>query len=277
VEPDRASVNSEPGQVRLSLVRPDGTVVGEKQLDLKASCAEMAEAVAVVIAIWERPLRSGGVPPLDLPPEAEPDKALPVEPVPPVAPPSEMRELLLKERENVFREPILFLRARWRFELGAAVQSVFPTGMPGALVDVALRGNARWGPRIALGATWWNEADLGVGHVSWTRLTAGLGMIHGWDGRRFFLDLREQFVAAALVARGRGFDRTQTQTAFDPGIEAGLRTGVVLSPSWQLWVDVGLAFWPIPQELRVEGFDRTVDAAALTGSLSVGGTFLSGR
>lgn len=282
VEPDRATLDVAAGQLRLVLVRPDGTVVGEKRLDPKASCADMAEAVAIVIAIWERPLRAGGVPPPDLPAEnressasaeARPERSGP-------APAEARAEAVVERPASPDRpEPPVDVGARppWRFEIGAGFETVFPGGMPGALLDATLRSRAGFGPRIAFGGAWWNEAELGVGHVSWTRLTASLGLIHGWAGSRFFLDLREQFVAAALVARGRGYDMTQTKVAFDPGIEAGLRSGVALSSSLRLWVDVGLAFWPVPQELRVEGFAQTVDAAAFTGVLSIGGTFLTAR
>jgi hypothetical protein len=284
VEPDRATVDVDAGQLRLVLVRPDGTLVGEKRLDPKASCVEMAEAVAIVIAIWERPLRAGGVPPPELPADRREEIAAQTE-----ARPERSAPVLADARADaVVEKPAAVDRSEpsptdaaarppWRFEIGAGVETVFPGGMPGALIDATLRSRAGFGPRIALGGAWWNEAELGVGHVSWTRLTASLGLIHGWASSRLFLDLREQLVAAALVARGRGYDRTQTRVAFDPGVEAGLRAGVAVSSSLRLWLDVGLAFWPVPQELRVDGFAQSIDAGAFSGLLSVGGTFLTAR
>lgn len=285
VEPDRAMLDADAGQVRLVLTRPDGTLVGEKRLDPKASCADMAEAVAIVIAIWERPLRAGGVPPLDLPAEKREDTVAGGEARPERAglAPAEARAETVEEKPSSPERSAApppgeaGVGPPFRVEVGAGAETVFPSAMPGALVDVTLRSKAGWGPRIALAGAWWNEAELGVGHVSWTRLSANLGLIHGWSGPRLFLDLREQLVAAALVARGRGYDRTETRVAFDPGVEAGLRAGVALSASLRLWIDVGLTYWPLPQELRVDGFAQTVDAAAFTGSLSIGGTFLSSR
>jgi hypothetical protein len=283
VEPDRASLEPEPGAVRITLTRADGTMVGQKRLQLNASCAEVAEAVAVVIAIWERPLRPGLVPPLDPSlssggPDAtggnmveDSRQAVLGETSAPVVP-ENMAPLDRGETDAASS------RAAWRFEGGLALQSLFPQLVPGALIEGAARKtSAGWGIRFALGGAWWTEAELGSGHISWTRITGGLGLIHGWAGPRFFLDLREQFLGAALVATGHGYDQTRTRTVFDPGVDVGIRSGIVLGPLLRAWVDVGLTWWPVTEQLRVDGFDERVNAAHWVGSLAVGGTFLSTR
>jgi hypothetical protein len=311
VEADLASIDVDSGVVRLILARPDGTVVGEKRFEPKASCADMAQALAVVLAIWERPLRPGLMPPLDPSIVAEargPEQgSSPSEPTPPAstvatesavanvpratagsdAANAERRSRLasvdrsMPEASPDRKEPGSSPpsgNALWRFEGGAGVQATLPSAAPGALVEGTLRRTAAgWGPRIALGGAWWNEEGLAVGQVAWTRLTGAIGLIHGWSSPRLFLDVREQFVAGILVARGRGFDETHTRAAFDPGIEAGVRAGASVGPFFRVWLDVGLSYWPIPQELRVEGIDQVIEAAPWSGALSIGGTFLSVR
>jgi hypothetical protein len=142
---------------------------------------------------------------------------------------------------------------------------------------VARRRSGNWGARLALSGAWWNDADLGPGRVSWTRLTVGVGLIHGWSGSRLFLDLREQLLAAALVAAGSGFDQGMTPVAFDPGAGLGLRAGTWLGQRLRLWADAGVAVWPLDQQLQVQGVAGTVGTARLEAALSVGGTIVSAR
>jgi len=278
IEPDRASIHSEDGAIRLTLVRPDGTPIGEKRLELKASCAEMAEAVALVIAIWERPIRPGLVPPLDVSLSARPEAGTAL-----IGTATAAKELSVRAPEETDEHtaesnPPAVPAATWRFEVGAAMQSLGPLRVPGALVEGVFRHLAGgWGFRAAVGGSWWNDTAVGPGSVSWTRVGGGVGLIHGWAGPRLFLDLREQFLAAALVARGHGYDETVTRVVFDPGLEVGIRPGVLLAPWLRLWIDVGLAFWPVPRELQVSGFEQTVDASRWVGALSFGGSFLSTR
>ena len=48
----RAELVPDGPSVRLRLLRPDGTLLSEKQLSAQPSCADMAETVAVVLAAW---------------------------------------------------------------------------------------------------------------------------------------------------------------------------------------------------------------------------------
>src|SRR5262249_8973638 len=155
---------------------------------------EMAEAVAVVIAIWERPLRPGLVPPL----EATGSAARQLPPSgssPPAAEPSGT------PKPNV---------PGCRFEGGFAIEERAPKRISGAMLEAVLRKrDGNWGPRLFFEGAWWTQSDLGPGHVSWARLGGGLGMIHGWAGKRFFFDLHEQFQLAALIAEGHGYDHVE--------------------------------------------------------------------
>jgi hypothetical protein len=322
VEPDRATLEVEEDVLHLVLLKADGTLVGDKRLERKASCAEIAEAVAVIIAIWEHPLRPGLVPPID--PslasmalgEARADKGGAGQLRSPAGTPTdgsaavavEVPKASAKQRvvamadaaersraaSDLFADypdtaPPRFERdvatskpgergPAWRVEAGAAVRGLYPSMVPGALLEAVIRrGAAGWGARFDLGGAWWSDADVETGSVSWTRLTAGAGLVQDWSYRRVFLGLREEILGGALVATSRGFDRTQTRAVVEPGAEIGLRTGVWVTSSFSLWTDFGLTLWPLNDELRVEGVSQTVKANRWVGALSVGGTIATGR
>jgi hypothetical protein len=257
-EPDRAELASGPGGLRIQLRRPDGMLAGERILDVGSSCADMAKAAAVIIVVWELPLRPGLVPPLETiePPRARPAEsgvALQAQPAP--------------------------RRSRWRWEPGVGFTEVLPAALPGAVVEaVARRRAAGWGGRVALSGAWWTDADLGPGRVSWTRLVLAAGLIHGWSSSRLFLDLREQVQGAALVVAGHGYDETRRPVGFDPGIAIGLRAGTVVGGLVRLWADAGLAYWPATNRISVAGLpDPPIAVSHVDVALTVGGTFLGSR
>ena len=217
-----------PDGIRIELRRPDGGLVGERTLATGSSCDDLAEAIAVVVVIWELPLRPGSVPPLELIAAEARTPALAVQA--PVA-----------DRAT----------ARWRLELGAAFQTLLPDLVPGLVIEGVVRGaTGGWGARLALSGTWWNYAALGPGQVSWTRTMLGLGFIRGWSRPSVFVDLRAQLLAGRLMAAGHGYDQVATSMAFDPGAGAGLRAGAWLGRRLAMWVDAGVSYWAIEQEIR---------------------------
>ena len=52
-EQDVATLEQSLSHVRVSVRRPDGTILGERKFDRAHTCAELAAAVALVIATWE--------------------------------------------------------------------------------------------------------------------------------------------------------------------------------------------------------------------------------
>jgi hypothetical protein len=153
-----------------------------------------------------------------------------------------------------------------------------PGPVPGAVVELVLRHRpSGWGGRLTLAGAWWTESDLAAGQVSWTRATAGLGAIRGWQGHRWFVDIHGQGLAAALFATGSGYSETRRPVAFDPGVGAGIRGGFAAAGVVRMWAELALAWWPMRRSLRVEGIDQMVDVAALEPSLTIGGSFLTSR
>jgi hypothetical protein len=259
--PDRAWLDGGPDGVRLRLTSPDGTLIGERSFARERSCADLAEAVALVVAIWEWPLRPGMVPPPELSLSASGG-----------APP-----------KRAIDDAALAGARSWRFEVGAAFQEVAPGLVPGVLVEAIIRGaGGRWGARLSLGAASWRDVALGAGRASWSRATGGAGLVREWSGRRLFLDLQAQASMAALVAKGQGFDEDQTRVAFDPGVGLGIRGGAAWAGLFRTWIDVGVTYWPVGQKLRADLGPAgppgpTADVARFEAALSVGGSFSTFR
>jgi hypothetical protein len=302
IDPDDVRVDADAAGVRVALRRADGALVGERTLEVNASCADVAEAVGIIVALWEWPLRPGLVPRLELPPPPTdgtrakaatnippaPPKILPAPPAappppappptaaPPPAPPTAVATRAADTSESTSAATTPLAVARWHVEAGAGFREVFPDLRPGVLLEAALRKQtAWWGARLTLGGAWWSSATLGPGQVAWTRLAAGLGLIHGWSGRHLFLDVHEEVLAAVLVAEGRGYDDPRRRQAFDPGVGLGLRAGIVTG-GVRIWIDGSGAWWPIQQRMGVGNVSGTVEAAPIEAALSIGGTFAGG-
>jgi len=261
VAADEARVDSVVGGVRVELRRAgDATVVGEKTLARRASCAELAEAIGVVLATWEWPLHPGLVPPID-------PAALARPPRPPAA-----------ATATASAGPAPPRHDRFRVEADAGARAVLPGPVPGLAVDVVLRARASgWGGRLLVSGSWWTEADLAGGQVSWRRAYAGVGLIKGWEGEHGFVDAHADALGAALFATGRGYDETRAPIAFDPGVAVGVRTGFATARLVRLWIEATLAWWPLHPSLGVDGVGQRVEAAMLEPGVSVGGSLLFGR
>ena len=91
----RAYLSTAERVVNIELLAPDGGLLAERKLDLSASCAELAQAVAVILAAWEAkfsPTLAPTVveppaPPPALPPALPPAPPPALPPAPPPAPP----------------------------------------------------------------------------------------------------------------------------------------------------------------------------------------------
>src|SRR5688572_21015827 len=72
-EPDRVDLTADGPDLHLRLSRADGTLVAERRIPRSNRCAELADAVAALVAAWEADLR-----PLAAPAAAPPAAMTPV-------------------------------------------------------------------------------------------------------------------------------------------------------------------------------------------------------
>lgn len=207
-----------------------GALVARKELPRAgASCAELTDAAAVVIATWQRPA----------------DEWLPE--IPRLTTPTPLGTL---QRE---RAP----RTRLRYEVAAAaLLSIANDGALAAGAEASLAigpARSRWAGRLSLIGDDFRSVALGFGRASWTRAALALGPTLRF-GSVWRIDLQADAVLALLVLRG---DRASGATAFNA--DPGLRGGVRLSRAWGAFapfVNASALGW-----LRVE----TVQTAAAEG------------
>jgi hypothetical protein len=241
--PDLARIEEAGGVLRVSLQRPDGALVGTRDLSKTSSCAELAAAAAVVVAAWESDVHPefGPSPPALPPPEFAAPAAVVQAPPKPTPPPL-------------------------AFEVGAALAgSVAPgagsaAAAAGGLIVASARPSRRSvGLRVMLAGGTEREIPLGTRRVSWRRLVAGLGpeLRLTSPATPFALDLHAEALVASLSARGQGFTNNLNASSVDPGVSAGVRL-VLGNRTVAPWLDLSLAGW-----LREQRAVSTVDEVSV--------------
>ncbi len=249
-DPDRVWVEAGPLEVSVELRQPDGTLIGSTKLQADRNCVELAKAIATQVGAWELSLAPSDLGPLPLP--SSPTETNPASTLAP--------------------------SARWRFEPGLALRSPLTAFVPGGSLEATLR-HLSWGlgGRLSLHAAMPQRKTLSTldpGEVEWTRMHAGLGPTFGWEERHLFLDLHAEFLVGAVRASGIGWAANWVRSEFDPGVDLGLRAGVL----WKqlgFWVDATVAWWPAHHVLSVERVAQTLPIDTREAFLSLGTTFLS--
>jgi hypothetical protein len=224
--PDRALIRSADGKLTLTLARADGSAVVERQIAAQGTCADLAGAVALIVAVWQA--------------QAHPE--LPTAPTI-VTPP----------------EPTLTMEAKAHVVASLAGADV----SPGAALSAVL-WRRRWGVALSLSGTALREEALGRGRAAWTRGALGLGvarrLLAGWA--RLDLDVAALF--GLTVARGSGYQTDAAPVGSTFGGSLGLTVShtwgkLVLAAGataahWlaqDMTVDLSGARRPLPQtELR---------------------------
>jgi hypothetical protein len=200
------------GILRVRLVRPDGTVAGDRTISGSFPCAELAEAAALVLASWQTELRAGPI----------------VTPAVKTAPPPARGRTA---------------GAGPSFELGAGLTAAAAASVvPGVTVVAALApGGGDLAGELAVGASAFRRESLAAGAVRWARVPVSLGMRQRW-GQAVRIDAHAGLAGALLLVRGQGFDRNDEGSAFDVGGLAGVRVG----RRWGRvtpWAGLTAAFW----------------------------------
>jgi len=210
--------------LRIELSDRDGAPLANRRLKASAACAELASAVAVVVATWEVELRGRGVLGMWL-----------------ASPPAEAS--------------VGPLRASRTMSIGfGAFGAVAASSTTAAGLVEAAAGTAqgRWEALFALRGVADHRVPLAAGTVRWRRVVLGAGPRLTLRTGPWRLSATAEAMLALLLMRGEGFDRDLDDAALDPGASLTLRVGVEAS-SVMPWLGGTLMGWPLVRSVAVEG------------------------
>jgi hypothetical protein len=208
---DRAVVSRSGGTLTLALSRADGSAVVERQLDAQGSCSELAEALALMIAVWHA--------------QEHPD-------VP---------------RPPALQRPAVRPPGAYSVEAGTQLFASLSGGdvSPGALLSARLWRRA-WGVALSVSGTALREQPLGRGLAAWTRGAIGLGPARRLLAEPLRLDVWVEGLAGLTVGRGRGYAANDTPAVWTVGGGTGLSISRALGPV-TLSLGASGALWPDQQ------------------------------
>jgi hypothetical protein len=221
------------------------------RLPRDGTCQELADAAALVVAVWAGHVDAGRVPSPQLP-EAGP----PVEP-----------------RAQLFASA---RRSRLAYEVAAALLVGWEPGAAAsfggsAVVTLGPR-SSRFTARLALSAQSLQRHDIAIGRIGWTRPALSLGAQVRLARAALVFDLSIDAVAALLVLDGEGFHPTHQSYDFDPGLDVGVRLGYRLR--WVTpFVEARLVGWLRPQTAVLDGLGSRFDLPRIDLWMSVGLAF----
>ena len=233
----RAELVPDGPSVRLRLLRPDGTLLSEKQLSAEPSCAAMAETAAVVLAAWVAQLQA------DMPYAFET--------------PSRVEKQAAPEQQAVATAlpPPAPAARRWNGAVGAGLFASFQpaTFAPALAIDArARRADSSWGGKLGLFGTGAHVLSLDPGSATWRRIGASAGILHQRSWRRLSLDEVVALVPALLFVQGSNYTEAHSTQTWDLGAEAGVRLGLALGRV-EPWIEVGATGWFRSQVIEVAG------------------------
>jgi hypothetical protein len=203
-------------EVRLRLLKPDASLVGDRRLTLQGGCDEMADTIATVLAAWETP-------------------------APPVVARAEAAGPVAQPARPVAAAPI----QGW-LGLGAGVGLVGSLAATGNLELALGRATSPVRARVAASTQTSRQLDLDPGSVSWRRTHGALGL--GWQSRGavggsyWQLSADADLLLGWLSAQGDGFFQNQGEDTFEYGAGAGLRLERKRG-AWAFWLEGRTDFW----------------------------------
>src|SRR5437764_3407381 len=216
--------------------------IGARRLASNGSCAEAAEAVAVVAASWLVDYSTTPAPPLWLPAAVSPAAG-------PAA-----STVLTRAPRGAARPA--GTRLAFDFAAGAGMTTAaVGTGAPFLTAEVDMRrsGSAS-AARLVLLATGARTVELGSGTAAWQRLVGGVGVARGWGAPAAFLQIGIDALAGATLIDGRGFARSESTTSLDVGGGPSVRAGAGLAAlPVTVWASAGAIGWLREQRVRVDG------------------------
>jgi len=273
--PDVATLEDVEDRLRVTLAREDGTLLGRRELTTKASCGELASAVALVLAMWESDVHPEFVLELPAPTAPPPEVAPPL--AAPVPAPAPRPTFAVAEAQPP-------LRHRGALDFGAAFGVVAATqaaegsreddlAWSATLVGTWLPAARGWGGQLTFFGDGERAQPLPVGEARWRRAGGSLGPVFRWypSRGRTHLDLHTALMVAALGVRGAGLGKTAEDWSLDEGGAAGVRVRVPLGRTWCPWFGLAVEVWPRKQVVytRPDGESASLPRAEVRLSLGV--------
>ncbi len=202
----RAYLSGADGTVHVELLGPDGRLLAERTLNRTGSCADLAEAVAVVLSTWEAEFNPNVATSVRLPP---------VSPCPAPAP-CEVKEM----------KPAPVPHLRFDVDLGLLASIAGGEVVPGATIAGSLSpAHGQFGVAVALSASSTHSQSVGslAGAAHWTRVALAVAPRYRLGRGATTLDLHAGGVIALLHVEGVGLPSTTSDTSAQLGVGAGLR------------------------------------------------------
>ena len=235
----RIQLTSEAGTLRLVLVDQAGRPRAERRLPASGSCAELAEAAALVVTVWDRELDASRMP------------------LPALEPPALVRRAPSRISYDVAA------RALVSWELGAGVAA-------GGAVDATVGQRAgHWALRMGARGLERQTHPVGPGQIEWTRPALSVGARYQLAPAHWRVDVHAEALAALLVVRANGDLNGHEELDFDSGLGGGVRGGYLLG-AVEPFVEVGVAGWLRPQSARIAGLQSGYDLPRLELLISAG-------
>jgi hypothetical protein len=224
--------------VHVELLGSDGRLLAERTLNRTGSCADLAEAVAVVISTWEAEFNPNIATSVTLPP-----------PAPALSPAPASTEVVTEKRLPA---------ARLRFDVGIGLVASIAGGevVPGAKLAASLSpSSGHLGLALALSASSTHSQSVGslIGSAHWTRAALAAGPQYRLGRGALLLDLHADGVIALLHVEGVGLPATASHTSAEFGMAAGLR-GMWAWNNAAGWIGLDLLAYPGHDHLEIAGF-----------------------
>jgi hypothetical protein len=235
-------------RLRVTLVREDGSVAGDRRLVLDGACPEKADAVAAVIAAWATDLVATGSIATSMPRAAGPTDV---------------------HSENAARQPPPGLSAVVGVAGGLAW--VGGTAAIGTLEVLVGRAMSRWQVRIAATSETTRRHELATGEFTWSHTAAATGLMLRSQGRtwRFAAD-GGPFIGWTTLD-GHGFSTGRQTRTFDFGATGALRLERAFA-GFSLWIEGRGWGWPRTQRAVLSGSSERVKLSGFDAMLSLGGS-----
>ncbi len=209
-----------------------------REIAVPADCADRANRVALVIAVWsgELPAHAAGAPTLSV-----------AVPAPKPAPTPRPKKSAMVT------------------ELGlAGFYSAVGGWVPGGKVELGrFRRDGWWGLRAFGAYQSAKSLRVDIGDSPYDRTLLGAAMVLRWDRPRLFLSSDWGLVGALTRAQGNGYSQNQSASGLNAGLAADGRVGLRLGAS-RVWAEARLYRWLRKETIQV---DPVVTGASTTSTL----------